>query len=149
MAYADILARLKTDVEAVSGIGKVYDYRRLVKKDQVRSERFVDSTGKFHFWEISREDGAGSSDYNTLVVKRDLWSIEGWYALDDSAESEKTFQAVVNDVVDALNQDRLLNDTGYIVEPIETPEFNHEMKADVLCHHSKIQATILRPIDCS
>lgn len=148
MAYSDILARLKTDIEAVTGIGNVYDYKRLSKRDQKRKELFL-KNGILHWWEISRENGSDTTDYLTMVVNKDSWYVQSWYAVDDSEESEKTFQALVDSVVLAFSQDRLLGGNGYIVEPVTKPEISEEMKVDVLCHTAKIDLKILTTIDTS
>ena len=148
MAYSDILSRLKTDIEAVTGIGLVYDYKRLVKDDHTKKE-LLETGGKMHFWEISREDATDPTDYLTLVVNKDDYTIQGWYALDDSAGSEKVFQAVVDGVRAALNGDRLLNSLGYIVDPITASPITEEMKGNVLCHTAKMTARILTTTDLS
>ena len=118
------------------------------KDDHVRKERF-EKSGKMHWWEISREDGTDPTDYLTLVVNKDDYTVQGWYALDDSAGSEKTFQAVVDAVRLALNNDRLLNDLGYIVEPVTASPITEEMKASVLCHTAKLNVKILTTSDLS
>jgi len=101
-------------------------------------------TGKVHYWEISREVDDDQSDYNTLVVTRDVYAIEGWYSLDDSAESEKTFQAEIDSVVLQLHQDRALNGNGHISEPVRK-EVNNEMKGGILCHHAKLSVRVIVP----
>ena len=149
MAYSDIIARLKSDIESVSGITNVFDYKPRVVDDHKRLERLKGTDNRLHWWQISREESTDITDYLTLVVPKDDYIIQGWYALDDSDETEKTFQALVDGVRTAIDQDRLLNGYGYVVDPVTISPITEEMKTNVLCHTAKVIVRILTTIDCS
>lgn len=104
-------------------------------------------TGKVHFWEISRTTDDDPTDYNTLVLNKDIYNIDGFYSLDDSAESEVTFQTEIDSIVEALNGDRTLNDLGYIWRPVRKPEIEEEMKVGILCHHARIEVPVMTAQD--
>jgi len=104
--------------------------------------------GKLHAWEISRNGVLDSSDYLTAMMKYSMFTLDGWYALDDSAETEKTFQALTDSICDTLNGDRLLNGNGYIYEPVSF-DMDEEMKVGVLCNHARMEIIVGVPVDLS
>ena len=98
----------------------------------------------FHFWEIYRDGDSEQSDYNTLIVTRDNYKIEGWHSLDDSTSTENSFQTIVDSVVDKLHDDRALGGYGHIVAPIRKSVSN-DIKSGILCHHALLEAQIIVP----
>jgi len=141
MGYTNIIQRLKSDVEDVSGIGLVYDYKRHIHDDH-KKYGLLKTGGKQHVWFLYREGQIETSDYLTLQLPYDNFVIEGWYALDDSESTETTFQGLVNDIRNKINNDRLLGGYGYVYEPVNVSESDEDMLIDTLCHHAKLDITI-------
>jgi len=98
----------------------------------------------FHYWEIYRDGDVESSDYNTLIVNRDNYKIEGWLSLDDSASTENDFQEIADSIIDELHADRALGGYGHIAVPIRKT-INNEMKSGILCHHALLEVQVIVP----
>ena len=142
MAYLNIITRLKADLENVSGIGNVYELKKSVHDEQEKSRLFKASS-KLHVWFTGRDSEEAITDYNTLVVRQNIFVIEGYYAFKQSTETEKTFQALIDDILNELTNDRLLGGYGYVIKSPSTPEIDEVMFCDVLCNHVKIDLLIL------
>lgn len=141
MGYTNIIQRLKSDVEDVTGIGLVYDYKRHIH-DEHKKYELLKTGGKQHVWFLYRDGQVDVSDYLTLQILYDSFAIEGWYALDDSESTETTFQGLVNEVRNKINNDRLLGGYGYVYDPVDISESDEDMLVDTLCHHAKLDVTV-------
>jgi len=145
MAYNNIVARLLSDVSGVSGIGKAYELKKHIHDEHEKNRLLKASGGQLHAWFIYREGFDEPTDYNTLVLDKYNFVIEGWYALNSGTDTEKTFATLVNDVISAVNADRLLGGYGYVYRPAYAVFEGEEMFVDVLCNHIKITVPILLP----
>ena len=117
MSYTAQIAQIKTVLEAVSGIANVYDYPRYSDDQTTFNSLFLTGT-TYHWWWIERVATPGDFHTSQKVID-ETYEIHGYYGWDDANSSYKTFQGVVDDVLDALNAltDATLSDTGFIVEP--------------------------------
>lgn len=118
MSQADILAEIKTLVSGVSGIGTVHDYERSSRSPAEWLDMMT-STGKINGWTISREATGSEWEYHTTNRLRHVFRIKGFYAVDDAAASEKTFQALVDLVRKAFNGHETLNGDALISGPCQ------------------------------
>ena len=146
MGYTDIIQRIKSDVEAVTGIGLVYDYKRHVHDDH-KKKKLLTTGGKQHVWFLYRDGQPTTSDYLTLQLPYDSFVIEGWYALDDSVSTETTFQSLINNIRNAVNNDRLLGGHGYVYEPCDIETIDEDMLVDTLCHHVRLETVIQTTVE--
>ncbi len=144
MSYTTILAELKTDLDSVSGIGKVYDYFRA--SDDLEKARETFQKGRiFHVWMISRfavdPSDAGTSGLSYRNHEFDLW---GYYQIDDSEKSEKTFQALCDTVMDTFDTTANLQPTAdsAMVEAAALLSFDQVLFAGVLCHRARIRLVV-------
>ena len=144
MAFAAVRAEVKTILDAVTGVGKVHDYLRHSTTWTEIFSRHKDG-GKINDWEITRESatqeliaiqGAGGTEpfyHDTHAV-----AILGRISVDDSAASEKTFQALIDTVVAAFRVKPRLNNVVLLPESLQVPQIGHEMFGGVLVHFARL-----------
>jgi hypothetical protein len=139
MSEAAIRAAIYSVLSGVTGIGKVYDYERWTADWSTFLNLFkVVSAGKVHGWEIARVGYAkeimtvGGSDDPT----HHEYVIRGYYSVDDSAATEKTFNTLIASVLEAFRQNRTLSGAGYVDDIkgiVEARTFG-----GVLCHYTEM-----------
>ena len=148
-----VLSQIKTMLEAISGIGKVYKYERDARSRSKFIELFKTSDGLINAWMLSRKRtpqkvyAQGGSTTRTHLIK-----ITGIYGLDDVEETELTFQYLIEDIVDAFDpsdsDDRNLSDNCFSIAPVENaPEGQGGIQVDtvgllnvggLLCHFCEL-----------
>jgi hypothetical protein len=140
----DIIQATATILGAVSGIGKVYSYRRWAADEASFKSLFV-TAGTILAWTITREATdtddfeEGSHDFHAIVMR-------GWMGVKDSADTERTFQNLVEDVRTAFQTNRTL-----IVESVVNAEFSDRVKVrkvdyvkygEYLCHYAELELKV-------
>ena len=146
MSLEAIRNQLKTDIEAVSGIGKVHSYNRYIKDWKSYTREFT-KNDKVNNWEIVRTDftravhaSAGSEAGVEYVIH--TFTIRGFYGLSDNLESEITFQDLVESVCTALRNDPTLSGEAeciyYTPDRPVTGRIYHDYLGEVLCHIGEI-----------
>ena len=142
MSMSTIRAQVVTIVEAVTGIGTVHDYKRHITNWDKYIKESVKS-GKINIWEVTiegYEKGVMGSDATERTTYPFL--IIGRYAVDDSLESEKTFQSLATLVGEAFRDKPKLQNVAEVVKYPITCDFSDEMYGNVLCHRADIKVNI-------
>lgn len=147
MSEATIRAAVLTAIQTVSNYGDAYDYVRWAVRKADFDSLFVNTIGgtvQVRFWMLTLT----GFDQVQTAMRRDAkgihrqyaYRIDGYMTLDDSAATEKTFVALVEDVVEAMDQNATLNlaTTAYNNEPAQVATIDHVMYGGVLCHHAVI-----------
>lgn len=135
MGFSTILPQIKAVLEGVSGIQNVYDYPRYSSDITVMKSLAV-SNSIFHLWLIERVAAPSVASLDNQVFRRHQFHLTGFYQVDDSAASEKTFQGLLDLVMNAFdNSDNLtLGDTCDQTQAAQLLEKSDVMFMDVLCH---------------
>lgn len=144
MGFATFRDEVKTTLEAVTGIGRVYDFMRLIthwenfKRDAVKD-------GRVNVWEITRltleeelESPQGQGAVEGCFRDAHLITIIGHFSVKDEDESEKTFQDLIDAIVAAFRANNTLGEQTLIPSQPQVPSIGHEMFASVLCHAVQI-----------
>ena len=141
--YATMLARIKALLDDVPGIGQTYDYFRNVTDITTQKTLFT-SSSKLHVWFITRSAVDPAERYLNKQVKRThLFDIWGYYAVDDSNASEKTFQALcetIQDKFDDIAHWELVTSVT-MNTPTQILEITHVEWCNTLCHRAHIRIT--------
>lgn len=148
MTWPAVLAKIKTELEAVTNIGQVYDNIRHVKDEDILRKDFTITIGgqqEIRVWFITREGGVdayGSMQALTgtrvsLPVRRrgrryDV-VIEGIESFKDDS-TEVDFQALVTALLDQL-KDNLTFGQTVLERGAISYEITHTMFGETLCHH--------------
>lgn len=137
MSYVAMLAEIKTQLESVTDIGKVHDYIRFVYLENEIVAQFKDTaSGQIRAWQITRTDSSEEyADVNIASRRIHRFEIRGIMSIKDSAESEKVFQALIEDVCDKFRPLYNLNgEAERIVAPIQVEDVENRMWGAVGVH---------------
>jgi hypothetical protein len=143
MSLATIITNTAGILGAVTGVGsKVHAYERWAADEAAFKTLFVES-GKVCGWTLTREattskDYVGSSlDEHTLVIR-------GYYSLDDSANTEATFQNLLETIRAAFHTNRRLGYGTPAVYAAHSSDrmvartVDHRMFAGILVHYCEL-----------
>jgi len=141
MSLELIRAKIKSKLESISGIGNVQDYsRHTVNWDEV--ETFFKKDGRLHLWEIGWASGSQEKTFSgCLALKRiHRFEIVGVYALKDAVASAKTFENLVEDVLDEFTkEEELISKVRWPEdEPPNLASIEERMFVGALCHRALI-----------
>ena len=143
-----ILAEIKTLLESVTDIGQVHDSIRWSVSEDKFAENFitqVDERNELRTWMIYRS--AGGMDYGAregslgtgvtiptrTSLRRHDFVIEGWASFADD-DTDATFQALVDAVLDKFETEITLNNSALTRGPIEY-NIDHQFFGEILAHH--------------
>jgi hypothetical protein len=141
---ADIITAVETILSGVTGVGNVYSYRRWAADDASFANLFVNN-GIILAWTITRESTEtddfeqGSHDHHAIIIR-------GWMGVKDLANTEATFQALVETVRAAFHTNR----TFYLAN-VENAEWSERMKVrkvdyvkygQYLCHYAELELKV-------
>jgi hypothetical protein len=141
MSLSNIISATATILGTVTGIGTVHAYERWAADEATFKALFV-SSGKVNGWAITREAttavdhvGGASMDTHDIVIR-------GYYSLDDSANTEKTFQDLIEAIRSKFNPNRRLTVSGTVnahtSDRIQVRPIQHRMFGGVLCHYCEL-----------
>jgi len=143
MSLSSIRTKIKTKLEAISGVENVYDYKRYSSDLSTYKDLFIKDS-KVNTWDIERKKfalvargGSGSVEDNTHE-----FIIRGFYSVYEALTSEKTFQDLVETICSNFVNDPTLSGTAKIVHIPITGEFSTVMFGNVLCHLVQINIII-------
>lgn len=147
MSLQNVKARIKTLLEGVNGIGKVFTGARHFHEEAQTPNFAKDSV--LNAWFITRESSA-LTDMNqnrSKAEQRDMILVRGFYAFKDSV-SDEAFDTLVDAVVAAINTDRkppvgsgtYFNNTVKQADPpaVRVSDFRTFGPQAALCHHVEI-----------
>jgi len=149
-----IRAAIKTIMEDVSGIGKVHDYQRLTHEWKQYQKLFT-KDDIVNMWEIERaevrrwvEATQGPAGGVERVIH--TFILRGFYRVNDTQESDKTFQNLVEGVCQAFRTKPTLKVSGtsyaeVVHESEERPIVGiiyKDFLGAVLCHVADISVSV-------
>jgi len=142
MSLSTVRAKMKTVIEAVTGIGTVNDYKRYTHDWATYKDLFQKSS-KLNTWEIQRTT-VESDPYGGSGGREDRkhdFIIRGFYAVSDDLASEKTFHDLADLIIDAFRDKPDLEGVANILNFPIIANFSEQMFGGVLCHIVEIQVS--------
>lgn len=137
MGYNEVLLKVKTKLESVSGIGQVYDYERHAKTWEKWLSLF--KIGDIlHTYTITRESCPEEAMVSRTNKRIHNMVIRMYYALDDVAESEKTAQNLVDLICAEFRSSPDFETDVIQAGPPSLRVFEPRMFGEVLCHYAEI-----------
>jgi hypothetical protein len=94
--------------------------------------------GRLHSWTITRTRTTAEYRTNTQTERRHTFVLRGYYALEDAAASEKTFQDLVESIEATFRGNDTLNDSAELVGPLQVERVEPVLFAGVLCHFAEL-----------
>lgn len=143
MSLSLIRTQIKTKLEAITGVEKVYDYKRFCADLATYNTLFIKDS-KVNTWDIERKSferigHGGSGDVEDVI---NTFVIRGFYSFYDALATEKTFQDLVETICADFISDPTLGGKANIVHIPITGEFSMAFLGAVLCHMVIIEIII-------
>lgn len=149
MSEAGIRAAIKTTLSGVTNIGKVYDYERWAIDWATFIALFkttVSGVDQIRGWEIGRRSvaekkiviGIGASSNE----KTHVFIIRGYLGLNDAAETEKTFNALIEAIATAFRSDKTLGGAARDHDYIQAQTIDMRIFGGVLSHYCELTLTV-------
>jgi len=151
MSVAAERALILAVLDAVDDVGETHDYKRWSVKwsdflDQFKAT--VDSVDQIRGWELTWLGYSGATQESMRRDERGIerlsnWRIDGYMSVDDADASAKTFDDLVEDVVDALDASTTINARAVCLW--RTPAnalVDFRLFGSVLVHHAEITLSL-------
>ena len=149
--YSTIVTALATRLSSVTAIGQVHAYYRWSAHWTdllAQYKTTISSVPQIRGWYITREEitPAGTAPFGS-VHRRHEMVIRGLMGVDDSANTETTFNELVDLVMDAIDVPKDLGATSvidYSIGDCEARTIEHRDFGGVLCHYCEIVTPVIR-----
>lgn len=138
MSLINSIQAIKAILESVAGVANVHDTVRNWQTEKQFRDAARTGAGSLQFWFLTREATAAEDLGPRLTARRHTVALHGYAGVNDAAGSEKSFQALVESVVEALGADRKLNQTARHSGPVEVRTVDFRVMNNVLCHHAEL-----------
>jgi hypothetical protein len=138
MALADNITAIRTILEAVTGVENVYGTVRNWQSDKQFRDGARTGSGGIQFWFLTREATAAEDLGPRLTTRKHTIALHGYAGVNDASASEQSFQALIENVVEALGADRKLGATARHSGPAEVRAVDFRIINGVLCHHAEV-----------
>lgn len=148
MSETAIRAALYSAVSDVSNIGTVYDYERWAAEWGTFLTLFkttITGVPQIRGWEVAYRGFLPARDpqFARQVIHNHSFVVQGYMALSDADESEKTFATLALAVVAAIDADSTLHSGVYkLTGPASMDIFEPRSFGSVLCHYARITITV-------
>lgn len=157
MSLADQRTQIKTILEGVSGIGKVYAYQRWANDWQALLKLFKTTSDKINAWMITREKTSQIRMTMGEKERAHIFLMRGLYGLNDSDGTELIFQDLIEDIVTAFDAAETLNDTARTTNPdwgpmadsvgLQVDIVEQRVFGSVLCHYAECRLCAIEVIE--
>lgn len=147
MSYTSVLSDIKTILEGVTGTANVYDYPRYAADQSTQLSLFVTTAGILHTWWIERTSAPAEKVLGSQVFRRHNFELRGFYELNDADATEKTFQALVDTIMDAFDIKANVNLTSGAnlvdaAELVEKLDVTFNVEGHSLCHMARVKIIV-------
>lgn len=155
MALSSIIAGVKSRIETAVPGAVVHGYDRWADRWGDFLAMMKTSSDIINGYMISRTAGAAQRSAYDLRERAQVIRIRGFYGLDDSANTEATFQAQVEAIDAAFDiDDETLGDLVTTCRPhfgpmsgaagIQIDTVEHRVFGSVLCHYAELRLGVIK-----
>jgi len=143
MSLLNIRSQIKTKLEEISGVENVYDYKRYCNDLATYKDLFIKDS-IVNTWEIIRESFSKTAHGGNGNVQDtdNEFTIRGFYSTNDALASEKTFQDLVETIIQSFLSDPTLGGKAEQIYVPITGQFSYGQLGNVLCHIVQIKISI-------
>jgi hypothetical protein len=141
MSLANIISAVGTILATTTGVGaNVHAYERWANDDVAFKNLFL-SEDKILGWTITRE-ATDCFEYVGSTLDTHAIVIRGYFSVQDSANTEKTFQDLIEAIRTTFNPNRRLRIAGvsqcHSSDRIQVRTVDHRMFGGYLCHYCEL-----------
>lgn len=134
---ADIRNAIVAKLAAIAGIGQVHDYERYAVQQSKMKELF-EYNGRILGWVVRRGGLKKAAIADAIFSVRSQWQVRGYMSLDDAAQTEILFDALVDLVQATLANDPTFGIASWVPDYELKAELEPVMFCGVLCHSAII-----------
>jgi len=145
--YETFRDAIHTVLSGISDIGQVHKQKRWsADKEGFKAAYMatIGGTDQIRAWWISRLSTASVTMTRKSYQRDYIFQLEGFMGLDDSANTEQTFQTLVDTVMDALDAQRPDLGGADHQEPIALEAYSEVVIGGYLCHHAVLRLTLVK-----
>jgi hypothetical protein len=154
MALSDIISAIKTKVETAVPTAKVYGYERWSPRWDGMLALFKTDTDLINAWMITRIQTESERTAYDTRRRAHVFRLRGVYGLDDSENTEATFQAQIEAIDAAFSlDDETMGDAVTTIRPYFGPmsgidgtqidSVDVRMFGNVLCHYAELRLGVI------
>lgn len=142
MSLAGIRTEIRNILISVDGIEKVYEYERWTNRGEKFMDLYFDSNNKLNGWEITRSVTEELKE--SLGSWRRIYTfiIRGYYGLQDEAESELAFNALIEAIADKFRANPNLNTTCIYHDWLQVDLVEPRMFSNFLVHYCELSLRV-------
>jgi hypothetical protein len=141
MSLPNVIAAVTARLTAVPSTKNVYSYAREAKEMAQFTKLFLDPAAKtIHAWMVTREGTAARDEELSTYRRTHSIVMMGYYAVNDTLNSEGAFQGIIEDVCQAFDPLALRQYDGAVdwSDPVQVEGPTVLMYGQVLCHAVKL-----------
>lgn len=140
MSDATLRTAMKTMLLEIPGVGKVYDYERWNNDMAAFIALFLNEDKKIYGWEITRVGVPAIARIGSKYKVTHSYRFKGYYGLQDSAASEKSFNAIVDAVILKFISKKIAGSELHTVPTVGI--LDARLYGSVLCHYAEVNIQV-------
>lgn len=142
MSLASIKTEIRNILLSVDGIEKVHAYERWTNRGEKFKEFYVDSNNKINGWEITRRSAEEVKESTGSWKRTHEFIIRGYYGIQDEAESEIAFEALIELIADKIRTNANLNTTCIYHSWLQLDIMEPRMFSNFLAHYCELSLRV-------
>jgi len=142
MSMSSIRDEIKSILASATDVGtKIHDYERWSNTWEDFLQLFK-TDGLIKGWTISRIATPEVNSTPSTNIRTHTFVIRGYYSLDDSAATEKTFQNIIENIATAFRSKPTLNGKALHCDPLQVTSVGTVLFGSVLCHFCELRLLV-------
>ncbi len=145
--YETLRDAIYTVLSGISNIGQVHKQKRWSADKEVFKAAYmatISGTNQIRAWWISRVATSSATMTRKFYQRDYVFQLEGYMGLDDSANTEQTFQTLIDTVMDTLDIQRPNLGGANHQEPVILEAYSEVVIGGYLCHHAVLRLTLVK-----
>lgn len=140
---AEIRDAIHAKLANITNVGQVHKYERYTKRIADFVTLYQDASGEIRGWNIRRTAKAVTTPGLGRYVITNTWRISGYVAIADEAQSELSFDDLIESIMEAFKTDESLGgvvDTIVIgdIAGMQLEESGPVKISEILCHSCRL-----------
>ena len=137
--YQEIAQSIAQQISSVADVGQVHEYQRFfLSEAKFKALMYDQSNGDIRGWNVTRESFSQEHAADHSNTRISTFVIRGFMAVDDTAQSEITFEKLIDSVTQKFEAQQQLADTVELTYPPQLRSSEYGEIFGVTCHVCEI-----------
>jgi len=144
--YETLRDAIYTVLNGITNIGQVHKQKRWSAPKEKFLAAYMATIGgidQIRAWWISRLATPSEAMTKSSYQRNYAFQLDGFMGLDDSADTEQTFQTLIDTVMDTFDLQRPNLGGADHQTPIALERYDEVMISGYLCHHAVLRLTLV------